>query len=254
MTAWLQPLRRELDAAAGQGFFAFFFRDDDVGWHDHRLRALLDLFAQRRVPVDLAAIPTAVGPGLARDLRQRAAAAPGRIGIHQHGFSHANHEPEGRRCEFGASRPREALRADIAAGRLLLQTRLGPLVQPVFTPPWNRCGPATGACLVELGIGVLSRDRTAGALAIPGLRELPVRVDWFAKRGGQRLTRFELGELIAVRAREPEPLGLMLHHADMDRAELCALEELLSLLAEHERARCVAMATALDPPRWADAA
>jgi len=55
MTAWLDPLRMQLDACACP--VRFFFRDDDVGWDDERLWALLDRFARGATPVDLAVIP-----------------------------------------------------------------------------------------------------------------------------------------------------------------------------------------------------
>ena len=64
-----------------------FLRDDDAGWADGRLLALLDVLSAsspprpdpgRGVPVDVAVIPDAVGPALARELLAR----PG-IGLHQ---------------------------------------------------------------------------------------------------------------------------------------------------------------------------
>jgi hypothetical protein len=116
----------------------------------------------------------------------------------------------------------------------------------MFTPPWNRCTPATGAALVDLGIGVLSRDRTAEPLGLDGLRELPVQVDWFAKRKGVPLGRDAVGEQLAARAGEPAPLGVMLHHAEMDTEDLTAMDELLDVICAHDRARCLSMAAVLE--------
>ncbi|MEA2321051.1 MAG: hypothetical protein QOD81_901 [Solirubrobacteraceae bacterium] len=243
MTAWLDPLREALDDAPTP--VTFFFRDDDAGWRDDRLMTLLDAFAERGVPIDLAAIPLDMTPELAGALGARAG-EPGLVGIHQHGYAHANHEAEGRRCEFGPSRPGGAQLRDIGDGRRRLQELLGPALQPMFTPPWNRCTEATGACLVELGVEVLSRDRTAGALALPGLAELPVQVDWFAKRKGERLSRAAIGELLGARASEPAPLGVMLHHAVMDLEDMAAVGDLLDLVAAHDRTRCLSMAAVLE--------
>jgi hypothetical protein len=239
MSAWLDPLREALDAAPER--VTVFFRDDDAGWRDERLLTLLDLFAGHGVPIDVAAIPLAVTPALARELAQRAEAT-GLVGIHQHGYAHRNHEPAGRRCEFGPSRTASAQLADIREGRRRLQELFGPALEPMFTPPWNRCTPATGACLVALDLAVLSRDRTAGELARPGLRELPVQVDWFTSRRGQRLGRAAIGELLGARAAEPAPLGVMLHHAEMAADDMAAVGELLELLSRHDRARCLTMA------------
>jgi hypothetical protein len=241
VSAWLEPLRAALDRAPEP--VTVFFRDDDAGWRDDRLRTLLDLFAARDVPIDLAAIPLDATPALAAELCARADA--GLVGVHQHGFAHVNHEREGRKCEFGPSRDLDAQLADIRAGRERLGELFGAALQPMFTPPWNRCTADTGAALLELGVGVLSRDRTAVPLALPGLAELPVQVDWFAKRKGERLGRAAVGEQLGARAAEPAPLGVMLHHAEMEDEDMAATAELLDLVSAHGSARCLSMAAVL---------
>jgi hypothetical protein len=243
VTAWLDPLRAALDVAPEP--VTFFFRDDDAGWRDDRLTALLDVFAARGVPIDLAAIPLDVTPALAGRLVAR---AEGRqpLGVHQHGYAHVDHEVKGRRCEFGPGRPAAAQLADIDAGRRQLLELLGPALDPFFTPPWNRCTEATGACLVELGIPVLSRDRTAPELGLAGLRELPVQVDWFATRKGVALGREAVGEQLGERAGSPAPLGVMLHHAEMDTEDLTAVADLLDVICAHGSARCLSMAAVLE--------
>jgi hypothetical protein len=242
VSAWLRPLRNALDAAPEP--VTFFFRDDDAGWRDDRLMALLDVFAERAVPIDLAAIPLDMTPALADALVKRAETQP--LRLHQHGYAHRSHETEGRKCEFGPARSAAEQLHDIGDGRRRLLELLGPALQPIFTPPWNRCTADTGAALVELGVDVLSRDRTAVALDVDGLRELPVQVDWFAKRKGVPLGRDAVGEQLAARAGEPAPLGVMLHHAEMDTEDLTAMSELLDVICAHERARCLSMAAVLE--------
>ena len=241
---WLQPVRAALDAAAAA--VPVFFRDDDAGWGDERLGELLDRFAERGLPVDVAVIPAALGPRLAGELRDRVAAAGGLLRLHQHGYAHANHEATGRKCEFGPSRSRAAQRGDIAAGRARLGELLGPIVEPIFTPPWNRCTADTGRCLADLGYRALSREARADPLGVAGLRELPVRVDWFAHRHQVRLSPDELAVRLAEAVGGGGPAGVMFHHAAMDRADMRRAGDLLSLVAGHEHARPVAMATLLD--------
>ncbi|HKN96105.1 MAG TPA: hypothetical protein VJX10_03225 [Pseudonocardiaceae bacterium] len=214
----------------------FFFRDDDVGWGDDRLWPLLDLFAEHALPVDLAVIPTELTESLARDLHAAAASAPGALRFHQHGFAHVNHEMAGRKYEFGPSRPQPLQRQDIAEGRRRVTDLLGPSVEPIFTPPWNRCTPQTGQCLAELGFAVLSREAKAAPLAVPGLVELPISVDWFAHRKGMRLSRAEFGDLVAATVLSGRPVGVMFHHAIMDAGERAAVGELLGLVARHPMA------------------
>jgi hypothetical protein len=115
------------------------------------------------------------------------------------------------------------------------------MAQAIFTPPWNRCTAVTGDCLARLGFEALSRDHTAERLNIRGLSELPVRIDWFAKRKGERLDLDQLGALIAGAMNDSEPIGIMFHHAAMGAEERGAAGELLALLSGHDRARCELM-------------
>ena len=86
---WPHAVRTALDEAPAP--VELFFRDDDAGWGDERLLELLDLFAALGLPVDLAVIPAALDAGLAAELRARGIALA--VGLHQHGYAHANHEP-----------------------------------------------------------------------------------------------------------------------------------------------------------------
>lgn len=231
---WLDPLRQALDGLPRP--VDFFFRDDDVGWGDDRLWPLLDLFAEHALPADLAVIPAELTESLAHRLHARVECSPGALRFHQHGFAHVNHEPVGRKHEFGPSRPRPLQRHDITEGRGRLTDLLGPSVEPIFTPPWNRCTRETGQCLSELGFAVLSREARATPLAIPGLVELPISIDWFAHRKGVRLSRGEWADLVAATAREGRPTGVMFHHAVMDAGERAAADTLLALVADHPMA------------------
>lgn len=230
-SGWLRPVAAALDDAPAP--VTVFIRDDDGGWDDTRLEALLDVVAARGMAVDVALIPAETTAPLVRDLALRGRGM--RLGLHQHGWSHADHEAGGRRCEFGAARPLAALDADVARGRARLLGMLGDMLDPVFTPPWNRCVPELAPILVSCGIRVLSRDLSAGTLDHPGLVEVPVGVDWFGGRRGIRWTPDELGERIAQAIRSGDPLGLMLHHAVTDPAELDRIDDLLALLGGHAR-------------------
>jgi peptidoglycan/xylan/chitin deacetylase (PgdA/CDA1 family) len=227
---WLDPVQRVLDGLHRP--VDFFFRDDDIGWGDDRLWPLLDLFAEHGLPADLAVIPAELTERLARGLH----AAPGTPRFHQHGFAHVNHEQSGRKHEFGPSRPKPLQRQDIAEGRRRMTDLLGPLTEPIFTPPWNRCTRETGECLAELGFAVLSREAKAAPFGVPGLVELPISVDWFAHRKGVRLSRAEFGDLVAATVRSGRPVGVMFHHAIMDADERAGAAELLALVAEHPMA------------------
>ena len=233
--AWLEPLRRELDAAAVPRTFSF--RADDAGWANDQLVALLDVFARYSVPLDLAVIPAALEPWLAASLRRRPETDSGFLAFHQHGFRHVNHEREGRPCEFGPGRAAHDQRRDIASGARLLAERLGETA-PIFTPPWNRCTETTGRCLIELGFRGLARDSSANTLELEGLQELRVHVDWSRPRGPR-------GELLAAVIREHRTAGVMLHHADVGPDDRENIEQLLALVTSHQNACCVSLGSLL---------
>jgi hypothetical protein len=228
-----------------------FIRDDDAGWNDERLFPLLDTVARAGAPIDLATIPAAIAPALANELCARIDA--GGVAVHQHGFSHDNHQREGRKGEFGSHRDVATQRSDIARGRALLRERFGARAQPIFTPPWNRCVAFTPSLLASLGFAALSRDR--GAVPTQqALAEIAVDVDWSRcwRDGGAPAVRrdFERARRRCAAARQP--LGLMLHHAVMGDDELRALQALLTAERDEGRVRWRAMADTL--PAWHGAA
>lgn len=241
---WLEPVRRALAAPARP--VDVFFRDDDAGWEDDRLFAMLDVFAKHDTPVDLAVIPFALEAALAERLLRWRQARPARLGLHQHGARHTNHEATGRKCEFGPSRSREDQSADIAAGQRRLEALLG-RVDPIFTPPWNRCTPVTADCLEPLGFRALSQDLTAPRLGSAFLDCLPVAVDWCKWRATPAGAWPVLGERLAdAIAGDGGPVGVMLHHAVMDDEDRSRLGALLSTLRGAGKVRCHRMMSLVD--------
>lgn len=205
-----------------------FVRNDDVGWADDRLESLLDLFERHRRPIDLAVIPSALSEPAARRLCDRVRQASATIGLHQHGFDHSNHEQSGRKCEFGPSRAPDQQYDDIERGRWWLRQLLDVPIDPIFTPPWNRCTAATVVCMNELEIRVLSRDATADEMPI-ALTELPVTLDWQRAKAGTRVPfQRVLAELVRQLA-EQRRVGIMLHHATMTPEDHEHLHEVFSI-------------------------
>jgi len=203
-----------------------FFRDDDAGWEDERLLELISRFAG--LPLDLAVIPAYLSPGLAATLVELP------VGMHQHGFSHTNHQVEGRKCEFGPARDRAQQFEDIAVGRVRLSELLGERLDPFFTPPWNRCTADTGSVLAELGYSLLSRESKAEPLG--ALPELNVHLDV------ARLSPDELDTRFAALAGSGEPVGVMFHHGVMEAEDMALASSLLQLLAEHPNVLARSMA------------
>lgn len=241
----LTPVLRALDTRKQP--LHMFLRDDDAGWGDDALLALLDCTHHAGVPLDMAVIPQALTHRMATVLCARIDAAPQWLGVHQHGLAHTNHELVGRRCEFGPSRTAVAQRSDLRRGRARLQSLLGHRLDDHFTPPWNRCTPGTPALLAQVGITALSRDRTAPAQGV--LPELAVDVDWCKHSGSARADEAALAQAllqaVALHAHSPQPLGLMLHDAQMGLADLRLLARWLPALRAHPQVRWQTMRQAL---------
>ncbi len=201
-----------------------FFRDDDAGWEMEALDRMLEIFSRHACPVDLAVIPGALDVSVATRLNAWRVASP-RIGFHQHGYSHQNHEPTGeRKCEFGPTRSTNEQCGDIAVGRRLLSAYLGD-TDPIFTPPWNRCSAGATAHLPELGFAMVSADGPPPGVG-PGLAQLHVTFDWEKARRQERLE----AALAHALAAETGPVGLMLHHATLDGPGFDALDTIVGLL------------------------
>lgn len=233
---WLLPLQRRLERVRSP--VVFFFRDDDIGYDDTALWPVLDVFAMRRIPLDLAVIPALITPALARETRARCEGSDGRLRVHQHGWRHANHEASGRKCEFGPSRDSGRQRDDLRMGRAALSAAFGAHVDPIFTPPWNRCVQGTVDLIAEEGFRALSRNAGTRPLDTGVLAEIPVSVDW------QRMMNEPVekrGAIIEEAVADSRPVGVMLHHAVMTADDRSRLAALLDLLAGHENASCVTM-------------
>lgn len=245
MSEWLEPVVNKLNSVDRP--VRLFFRDDDAGWASDRLFPFLDTFAASAMPVDLAVIPDALDEELAAQLSARKRQTPNLIGLHQHGFSHANHElPGQRKCEFGLSRTKTQQKSDIQQGREILNERFdADVVDPIFTPPWNRCTEATMECLEELDFFMLSRDITAKHIVSGKIQQIPVTLDWSRIFRTSAEPLIELGRLIAASLNENNLTGIMFHHADMDSQHLQILSILLRLFASHQSARPVLLKATL---------
>lgn len=225
---WLAPVGAAL--AADEAPLTLFCRDDDVGWDDHRLWPLIDVLAQAGGSLDMAVIPRALQPATAERLGRLVAQPEAGLHLHQHGYAHCNHQTSGRKCEFGDARSAADKAADIANGRSRLQALLGEHLEPVFTPPWNRCDQATVDALIEQGFSVLSRDAGARPVEAGPLREVPVSFDWCKYSDGSSSGWQRIGTTLAGQVRDGGPLGLMFHHAVMtadDHRQLAALLQCL---------------------------
>jgi hypothetical protein len=215
-----------------------FFRNDDVDEDEGPLRRLLRLFLERKTPVNLGVIPGRLTAACAELLAESVGAAPALVELNQHGWLHLNHEREGRKCEFGASRTYAEQLADIAQGQARMTEAFGPNWFPVFIPPWNRYAEQTLRAIDHLGFRALSAKQ--GSFAVMGrlFEEISITLDLYRWSGGARMkSPVEIvDELIAQLSRQ-QLIGVVLHHKVMDDQAFFFLGALLDTLLAHPAVR-----------------
>jgi predicted deacetylase len=213
---------------------SIFFRNDDVDEDEEALRRLLRLFLGRNTPVNLGVIPGRLTSACADLLAESVVKAPALLELNQHGWRHLNHEREGRKCEFGASRTYAEQLADIAQGQARMTEAFGPNWFPVFIPPWNRCTEETLRAMDHLGFRALSAKQESSSVTGYRFEEISITLDLYRWNGGARMKspgEF-VDELIAQLSRQRR-IGVMLHHKVMDDQSFFFLGSLLDTLAAH---------------------
>ena len=209
-----------------------FFRADDAGVPSKKFFQLLDIFAKHQTPLAVAVVPAWLTTARWREINSRAARTPDLWCWHQHGWSHQNHETQGKKSEFGESRPPEDIRADILAGRERLTEILGRDFTPAFTPPWNRCGPVTLELLKELGYHLISRSVGDTPQPPAGFPDVGVNVDIHTRKETEALAGW-VGLWRALEAGLKSGwCGMMIHHQRMNKTAFNFLDLLLANLRQ----------------------
>lgn len=210
-----------------------FFRADDIGAPGTSFTRMATLFNQYEIPLCLAVVPAWLNAKRYAALRE-ATNDSGLFCWHQHGWLHKNHQPTGKKGEFGDSRHQEQLRNDLCKGKNRLAEILKDAFFPVFTPPWNRCGQTTLELLRELGFAAISRSSGASPLTLPNLPDFQVNVDLHTRKeqSGEDSLGNLLGELRQSLA--GGQAGIMLHHQVMNDNGFRLLENLLQALKNQE--------------------
>lgn len=230
------------EAFAGHGLIPrIFFRADDIGVPSVLFHAMTDAFADNSAPLGLAVVPAWCTSARWEAMQAMMGHTPHLWCWHQHGWRHANHEQQGRKYEFGPSRPASAKKDDIARGKAKLESVLQGAFTPLFTPPWNRVDAETLTILQDMKFTAISRTQGAKPQAPEGLIEIPVNVDLHTRREttpeeGWAAFLAELTQGIATGV-----CGIMLHHQRMNGNAVAFLRLLLGHLSENKRVALVHM-------------
>lgn len=218
-----------------------FFRADDIGVPGPVFSRLLKTFARHDTPLALAVVPAWLTRRRWDVLKELSLPNANLWCWHQHGWRHQNHETVGKKQEFGPSRPLSAIVRDVTGGRQRLETIMGAVFQPIFTPPWNRCDPRTLDVLAENAFHAVSRFASPKNTGPLPLQDIPVNVDLHTRKNkdGRDDWNALIEELVDGLA---QPVcGIMIHHQCMNAAAFAFLDILLARLNEYFAHRIVTL-------------
>lgn len=231
------PAEQALARARDRGCpIRVWWRDDDAAADTPQLDRLLSLSRRAKAGIALAVIPHRLEASLGKRLRREETAF-----ALVHGWSHANHAPEGqKKAEFGDHRPIATMAAEVEQALQRAREKLGGILLPVFVPPWNRVSPELIQHLPRTGFTALStfNDRKA-AFPLEGLLQVNTHIDPIDWHGTRSLadSAFIIASLAAAidrrvtgAADREEPIGLLTHHLIHDNVIWSFCEELIMQL------------------------
>ncbi len=233
--------RRQIENAINRGCHhstgssLIFFRADDIGVPSRQFRRLIDCFIKHRMVLCLATVPSWLTPKRFAELKQLTGADSSQWCWHQHGRLHHNFETSGKKQEFGPSRPARDIENSLKKGKHRLEEIMADEFQPIFTPPWNRCGSTTIDALVKLGFSALSRSRGAQPKTVPELPDFQVGVDLHTRKEISPHLGFENLLLELEDNISSGQCGIMIHHQRMNNRAFELLDLLLAIINDSPR-------------------
>ncbi len=214
----------------------FFFRADDIGIPGKKFFRLMDIFLKHKMPLCFAVVPCWFSTKRWKILKQIDDKAPQLWCWHQHGWSHKNHEPYGKKQEFGKTISAERIKKDILKGREKLEKIMENRFTPVFTPPWNRMDTRALTILKESGFKAVSRQEKSDhdkEMLPEGLLDFSVNVDLHTRREVLPEDAWEALFDEFSYAVQTGICGVMIHHQLMNSSCFDFLEILLKTLTHN---------------------
>ena len=216
-----------------------FLRDDDVAAPGRQFAQLVALCSQLRIPLNLAVVPVWLTRTRWQCIKPSDPSISGLWCWHQHGWRHKNHEPGGKKQEFGPGRTATALERDVVRGRQRLESLMEDDFFPVFTPPWNRCDERTLRLLRKHGFLAVSRSQNPNNSILKGMPDFCVNLDLHTRKDRNYQSGWinlfdELQRQIASGM-----CGIMIHHNCMNTAAFDFLKVLLEMIRARKELRVV---------------
>ncbi len=150
-----------------------FLRDDDVfSWDEPGFLTFFGLAKTYGIPVMYAVIPGRLDNATALRLRREKEDSFDLLDLVQHGFLHANRNPDTfPKYEFGPTRDYATQFDDIRRGRDIMDRFFSDSWTPVFVPPYDGFDETTLEVVRDLGFQAFSSDEFI--LPVKGIINLP---------------------------------------------------------------------------------
>lgn len=220
-------LTEALAATSSRDPIPVFFRADDVAVPGKQFCKLVDVFSRYQVPLSMSVVPTWLTVNRWKSIERLCRKNSELWCFYQHGWRHMNHEPSGKKQEFGPARPIADIKHDLARGRERLRSIMQDAFFPAFTPPWNRCSKEALTILRTLCFRAISRSRGASPPAPAGIPDFQVNVDLHTRKEQSAALGWENLFTELTTGIEDGFCGIMIHHQRMNDNALRFLEGLL---------------------------
>ena len=220
-------LTEALIAVGSQEPIPVFFRADDVAVPGKRFRDLVDVFSRYQVPLSMSVVPTWLTAARWKGIERLCNKNSNLWCFYQHGWRHMNHEPSGKKQEFGPARSMAEIEQDLMRGRKRLLFLMQDAFFPAFTPPWNRCSKEALDVLKTSGCRAISRSRGASPPAPAGMPDFQVNVDLHTRKEGTAALGWKNLYAELATGITDGFCGVMIHHQRMNDNALAFLEGLL---------------------------
>ncbi len=217
----------ELESVIPSNGCDVFFRADDIGYPGRQFSEMISIFQKHEVPLSLAVVPSWVNESRIDELLNTLGPDLSLWCLHQHGYRHRNCEKEGKKYEFGPSRDKAVISAELTKGREKLGSLLGEHFCPYFTPPWNRCTSEAMHCLADLGFVAISRSINVTPCPLDNLPDLPINIDLHTIKEKNPASGILTLQSQIKSAVSTDYAGFMLHHQRMNMTSGLFLDYLL---------------------------
>ena len=220
-------LTTALTAAGRRDPIPVFFRADDVAAPGRQFRELVDVFRRYQVPLSMSVVPAWLTAIRWTGIERLCSETSNLWCFYQHGWRHANHEPMGKKQEFGPARSAAEIEQDLIYGRDRLRLLMQDAFFPAFTPPWNRCSEETLGVLNALGYRAISRSRGAFPPAPADMPDFQTNVDLHTRKESSAVSGWKNLYAELATAIADGFCGIMMHHQRMNDHALSFLAGLL---------------------------